>query len=133
MPTTIERLPGEPILIIHSTPATGDIDQETGEALALIKSALDEQTEKVFVISDLREISMDLEQIIHATSMVARGRSPVTRHPNIRESISVLREGLIKMAIKGLDSATFGRVRVRIFDTIEEALDYCRGQTGPGF
>jgi hypothetical protein len=36
------------------------------------------------------------------------------------------------MAITGLTSATFGRVRLTCFDTVEQAMEYCRAQIADG-
>jgi hypothetical protein len=134
VPATIETIPGAPIIIVHAIPAVDDIMKETVEAIALITAVLDNQTEKVFLIMDLKDISMDLDDVVHVASVSARGSNALLHHPNIRENISVLNDGFIKMAARGVRSATFGQIKVYVFDSVEEALAYCREQLRtPGF
>ena len=125
MPYTIDKLPDEPILLIHSTMGEDKLREMT-EAIAEIARILDEQTETVFMVVDMRDVSMGLDDIVQAATLSARGRNPMLHHPNIRETIYVLTDVLIKTAVKGLGSATFGQLKAHIFDTVEEALDYCR-------
>lgn len=133
MPTYVEALPGEPILIVHSEMSTDDLMKSTQESIAIITEALDQQTEPVFLISDVREITMSLEDIIQVMSAIARGQNPMVRHPNIRDYVTVLAaDRLIRMATKGLESATFGKISVHMFDTLEDALAYCRRQIAGG-
>jgi hypothetical protein len=48
------------------------------------------------------------------------------------ESINISSNTLVRMATKGLESATFGKVKVLVFATLDEALKYCRGQIRAG-
>jgi uncharacterized hydantoinase/oxoprolinase family protein len=131
MPTHIEKIPDAPIVIVHSQQSDDNLE-EMADSVAAITRALDEQTEKVFLITDMGSISMDLNDIIQAASMSARGSNSLLHHPNVRENLFVLTDKLITMAIQGLKSATFGQVKTRVFATVEEAVSYCREQIAAG-
>ena len=89
---------------------------------------LDSQTERVFLIADLTGMAITLDDLTVGASVI--GRSPAARlhHPHVRENLLVTRDGLIKLAAAGLRTATFGGAKVRVFETAEQALDYCREQ-----
>lgn len=131
MPIRLERLPDVPILVVHSTQTDGDIATDTEETVRILAAALDAEAELVYLIIDLSTIRMDLADIMHSANVSARERSSVLRHPHIRQTGYVLTDGLIKMAVKGLESATFGRIKSPIFDTLDEAIAHYRGLVGP--
>ncbi len=127
MPTHIEKVPDAPIIIVHSEQSDDNL-AEMQSSVAEITQALDTQTEKVFLITDMSRVTMDLNDIIQAASMSARGQKSLLHHPNIRESVFVLTDRFISLAVKGLNSATFGKVNARLFPTLDEAVAYCRGR-----
>lgn len=129
MPTTVEKIPDVPIVVVHSQQGK-DTMGEMADTVAAITRILDEQTEKVFLITDMSNISMKLDEIIQAASMSARGSNSLLHHPNVRENVFVLTDKFITMAIHGLNSATFGQVKATLFPTVEEAVAYCLEQSG---
>lgn len=127
MPTQITTIPDAPIVIAHSSEGL-DREQDMRDSVVQITAALDAQPEPVFLIIDLSEITMDLNELIQSASLSARGNDTMLHHPKIRENIFVLTSKFIIMAIQGLNSATFGRINARVFATLDEALEYCRAQ-----
>jgi hypothetical protein len=134
MPTLVEKLSGEPIVVVHAQKSDANVRQEMADAVKVINEALDSQTEKVFLIVNMTGITMALDDIIQGAGMSARGQRAMLHHPNVRESMYVVTDRMMKMAVKGLNSATFGQVKAQVFDTVEDAVSYCRGQIGePGY
>jgi hypothetical protein len=122
---TVEKLPGEPI-VIYTQISGGNASDEMKLSIAENVRVLDAQTEPVYLINDMRAHKLNLDQILQGASMVARGDNALLHHPMIRENIFVVTDPMMKTAITGLSSATFGQVKMIRFDTVEDALAYCR-------
>ncbi len=125
----IEVKPDAPIIVIRH-----DVGSHVVEYLADLGRdmlrLLDEQTEPVFVIADLSNVAMDLDDHMQASDVSARDEHAMMHHPNVRENIFVGADPLVRMAAKGLESATFGLTRMAHFDTLDEALAYCYHHLG---
>ncbi len=91
---------------------------------------LDHLDYPVFFIFDARELHIDFNQILTA-SATFMGENRILRHPNIREYILVSPMGGANHIIKGLDTAPFGNVKIKLFGTPEEALAYVRKAVQP--
>lgn len=125
MPYTVEKLPDEPILVVNSSRGE-DPYGEMAEAIDGINQTLDEQPEPIYLILDMRTMTLSLDEIMEAAMLSARGRNAMLHHRNIRESIFILTDPLVRMAVRGLDSATFGQLKARTFETLDQAVAYCR-------
>jgi hypothetical protein len=132
VPVTIEKIPDSPIVMSRATQGEGDVVQQALQTNAEIKAVLDEQTEKVFLIIDLRDISVEFGDLVQVAMVSARGPDSLLHHPKIRENLFVMGNGVLRMGAKGLDNVMFGLLRTRTFDTPEEALNYCREQLKSG-
>jgi hypothetical protein len=123
---TIRKAPDAPAVIL--TVETRHILEDMRGFDQPLTDLLDAQAERVFLIADLTGLAISLEDLTVGATVI--GRSPAARlhHPNVRENLLVTHDGLIKLAAAGLRSATFGSARVRVFETVEQALDYCREQ-----
>jgi len=127
MSYTLEKLPGEAVIVYTQGPATHET-QGIAETLDDIARLLDEQTDPVFLVWNVGGMSIDLDDLIQSASRAGRGSNAVLHHPRVRENVYVVSNRMVRLAIKGLESATFGRAKVVLFDTLEEALSYCRQQ-----
>jgi len=107
-----------------------DFDFATeGEAhFAKIISMLDQQAKPVFYIVDLRKVHFSFEETLAVVSRVARGEDPLLRHKNIKEIINVMGDAFSRRISEGLDSEPFGNLKVKIVDTLDEALKYIRSK-----
>jgi len=122
---TLSKLPDEPILI-YAQQSQGNPMQDMEPSLADLAALLDGQREQVFVIYDVRTVAVDVDDILLAADHAARGSRAVLHHAMIRENLFVAQAGMLRAALRGLSSATFGQVRLALFDTVEEALAHCR-------
>lgn len=130
MAYTIDKLPDEPVLVFNQDPVF-DPNQSVPQTVADVAAALDAQPGPVFMIYNIGAMSIELDDLIQAASRAGRGAqgsSAVLHHPNVRENVYVVSHPVVRMAVKGLESATFGRARVILFATLDEALAYCRGK-----
>ena len=124
MTYTIEKVPDAPIVImVHDSRQS---PEELQEVIAAVSATVDAQPEPVFMVLDIHKLDLGVDDLISAASTGARGPGAVLHHPKIRENLVVSSKSVVKMAMKGLTTATFGNVKVRVFKTQEEALGYCR-------
>jgi len=125
MSHTVAKLSHEPIVL-----ATLNSDFNTAEegeavnAAALV--AIEAESEPVYYIADIAEFSPSLDDVVAAVNWGGKGKTPTLNHPNVREAIIVSHSPMVKLAAKGLKSATWGNMTLRVFETLDEALAYTR-------
>ncbi len=124
---TIEKLPDEPIII--QTIRSDSSVAEVPDSMSTMRELLEAESTPLFVIYDVSQASFGLQDILSGSNEASRSEKPLLKHPNIRETLVVSTSDLVRMAARGMNSPIFGNVALRVFDTLEEALAYCRQQT----
>jgi hypothetical protein len=126
MSYTIEKIPGAPIVVLtlETRHILAEMDVFDDELTAL----LDSQPEPVFMIHNMINAVISLEDLTIGASATARGPGERLHHPNVRDNLLVTHDGMMKLAVSGLRTATFGNVKIRAFDTREQAIAYCHEQ-----
>lgn len=126
MPLTysIEKLQDEPIVIFKVFEA-GQLQRSMPTTVTEATTLLDELSEPVFLVLDLSGIKVSLDTIISGANREVRVDRFIT-HPNVREVLDVATNPMMKMAATGLRSNVFGNIKIQVFDTVEEALEYAR-------
>jgi hypothetical protein len=101
-----------------------DLIQSSLECFELVENG----PEHIVFISDGRELSItNLNDLIQSANSARRPEAMrVNKHPKMLKSLSVINSRLIQMAVRGLNSASFGHMEVTIFETVEDALDHAR-------
>lgn len=127
---TIEKLPDEPIIIqtIRSDSSVAEVPDSMGSMRQLLEAG----ETPLFVIYDVSQASFGLQDILSGSNEASRSERPLLKHPNIRETLVVSTSDLVKMAARGMNSPIFGNIALKVFDTLEEALAYCRQQDPEG-
>jgi hypothetical protein len=83
--------------------------------------------ERMVAISDVRNISMDFEDVLAGGGMARNDDTKAfLKHPNLLKSLVVFNSRVIEMTVKGLSSATFGSLDIPLYTTMEEALNAAR-------
>ena len=90
-------------------------EQEIGHILSTHPGPL-------FLVSDIRGMTLSLDDLLAAASLGSRGQAPIWHHPKIRGVYFISDSTIIKMAAAGLNSPTFGNTKTRVFASVEEAL-----------
>ncbi len=130
----IEVIPDARVIAVHVTPEYS-IARDMPVSRVESKALLDAATEKHFYVLDITHLSVSLEEMIAASNLGARGKAvdmqveddtPLWHHPNIIENVVVSKSGIIKLAAKGLSSNAFGNLNIKVVETMEDALAYCR-------
>lgn len=123
MSYTVEKLPDAPIVIfVHTGQAAADMD----EAISAVVDMLDAQIQPVFLISDLRGLAVRVDDLTKGANMATRGPGSMMNHRNVRETLLVTDQNFMRLASQGLRTDTFGNIKVRAFETPEQAVAYCR-------
>lgn len=124
MPFRSEFVPGAPIVINSNDPGT-QTSEGVPEAMQQLAALIEAQPGRVYLILDRTGVSMSVEDLTRVASSAARGPGAILHHPQVIETLFVLSNSLMKLGAMGLSSEAFGGARVRIFDTRDQALEYC--------
>jgi len=124
---TTEKLPGEPI-IIQTYVGSYNVVKESQSAIGAVRALLDHNEEPMYLIIDANQISIDFADIVSAASMTTDEMNVLFRDPRIRETIVISNSTLIQLSAKGGNTATFGNVELKVFDSLVQALAYARRQ-----
>jgi hypothetical protein len=101
---------------------------EIETALGTLIAALSRQPEPVFLIMDLRQMDISLDDLSRFANAAAMRPNSLLRHPMLRESLVISGDTMVMVAVSGMGGPTYGNVRIRSFETPEEALGYCHEQ-----
>jgi hypothetical protein len=125
MPTEFKKLDNEPIVVV-TLPKEYNLAAELPKLLPRYLSLLDASPEQLYWIVDARNSPLTMEEIVTGASLVARGEHPLYHHPNIRQVIYVTSNQIMRLAAEGMKNEVFGRVNIKLFDDLDEALTYTR-------
>ena len=89
-----------------------------------VQRILQEAEEPVFLIMDLSGVSMSLEGVIRSSNRLARGPGAPFHHPMCKGIALVTTEAIARLVARGLQTETFGNLRVCVYSTVEEAMQY---------
>jgi len=124
----IEQLPGEPIIVCTVREAASNA-QESAAEIEKLFDLMDRQSQPVVLVFNMLRASLSLDDLIQGANVAARQKA-LYSHPMLRENVIVTQSRLIDLALKGLNSATFGHIKVKVLKTLDDALAYARGVLG---
>jgi hypothetical protein len=137
----VELLSDEPILLLICTKEYSLVD-DWPKVDQQCRALMDNANEPLYLITDLTEASLSLDDLVLGTNVGARGHNigtmdqagevPAFKHPNLQGLIFVTSKKLVKLALKGMDSLVFGNIQAAVFETLEEALAYTRDRIAEG-
>ncbi|MBN1563635.1 MAG: hypothetical protein JXA10_07345 [Anaerolineae bacterium] len=121
-----EKLPGEPIVVFTAFESyrMAQDAQLSVEATFEFFDALDEPTNYILNWLDLNPL--DIEDVSVGAMAVALAENPIFKHPKMRKIIFVTTSEIFILAARGLDSDTYGHIKIDVFPTLDEALQYAR-------
>ncbi len=108
------------------------MERDLVTALDDTRVVLDSLDRPVFYILDLTDVKFGVNDVVSGANQGSRGEDPVWHHDNIRGFVVVSKSQLVQMAARGLNSLPFGNIDSQVFETLDEALAYCREQIGAG-
>ncbi len=95
-----------------------------------VKRILAEVEKPVFLVMNLSEVRMTLDGVVRSANRLARGPDAPFHHPMCRGVALVTTERIAQMVARGLQTETFGNLRVCVCSDVEEAIQ--RAQEGNG-
>ena len=125
---TVEKLPHEPIILIQQ-PEGSNVVRDAREMIPDIMALLDAQPAPCFLVIDVSLTPMRVDQISSAADLSARsGPKDLLHHANLREVVFVTPSRLAHFAFNVLGTTAYNKVAMRVVETQDEALAYCRSQ-----
>jgi hypothetical protein len=105
-----------------------DMSVDMPDYLQQCYGLVDGGPDRIIVITDAREMkTKSFEDIIQGPNSV---RSPeaqrLSRHSKVIKNLTVMTNKVAQLAMKGLNSASFGFLELTLFETQEEAIGYAR-------
>jgi len=122
-----DLLPNEPI-VVATMHEDFNFARDTPAAAQALSEILDSFHEPVYYVNDSRALKPDFSSLVTALAQVTRGDLAVFKHPNIREILVVTDSSLLALAAKALQQAQYGGMSASVYGSVDEALDYARGQ-----
>ncbi|MDX2137706.1 MAG: hypothetical protein SF123_06390 [Chloroflexota bacterium] len=125
MAYTIQQIQGLPVVQVTLGSDFNGLEDITAstEELFRIFSALDTPH---YQITDARELKMDFEMLMDFVRVGVRGEYSIANHPKNAGIIFVTSNRFYEVALNGLNTAAFGMLKVRVFDSLEAALAWVR-------
>lgn len=120
---TTEKLPGEPV-ILATLHAGYDMIRDLPKSSATAIALLDQMSEPVYYIVDLRELTIDMDVIVNGTNGASGSEGSLYRHPMVHEVLFVSPHPIASHVAEGLNNDAFGHVRAHAFATLDDAFDY---------
>lgn len=125
MKSSLEKLPNEPIIIF----AVGEQGEENAPVTDELLSLLDSLPEPVTLIFDLTNFKASFQDMLLGIKTSSTGETSLMRHPKIKQYLSVTDSKALQMIAKGMDTVTFGNIKITVFPTLDEALAHARSQS----
>ncbi len=105
-----------------------DMSVDMPDYLQKCYALVDNGPDRIIVITDAREMkTKSFEDVIQGANSI---RSPeaqrISHHPKVIKNLTVITNKVVQMAMKGLNSASFGFLELTLFETQEEAIGYAR-------
>jgi hypothetical protein len=91
------------------------------------EAMINAQPAPTYYLADLREITMTFEEIMKASSMAA-SQSKTYTNPNVIESLVIVANRILELTAEGLRSPAFGRLKIKAFRNVEDAVAYVAEQ-----
>lgn len=122
----MEKLPDEPIILI-TLHADWNMRETLPGIIEALGALLDDLDEDVYFVSHLSpEVPFSVNDIVWSANVVGGSGGTILRHPRIKAYLSVAPNRLLAMAAEGMRSATFGKLNVHTFATVDDALAFAR-------
>lgn len=82
----------------------------------------------LYQIVDVRSVNLGFDDVMAFLHMSVRSEESITPHPMNLGNLIVTKNRFYQLVIQGLSKATFGAVRIQVFEAVDEALEWVRAQ-----
>ncbi|NDJ77922.1 MAG: hypothetical protein GYB65_16860 [Chloroflexi bacterium] len=126
-PYTIEKLIDQPVIVL-TVQKDYDVQRDMPTSRVDLVRILDTLDEPVFYVLDLSRLTVSFDDIMQGAALGARGEGASWHHPKLRDILWVTDEQVIKVAVEGLKSDAFGHLNIKLFGSVDDAVDYALDQ-----
>lgn len=123
----VERLEGEPIVVVRGRTLPDDHRQEMQKMFDAVNKLIGPD-EKVFCITDLTEMKINFSNLVMGMSSIRDKRPGSPSDPRVT-SVMVGSGALWSLAASAASQTQYGGVKVKIFSTLEEAVEFARQES----
>ena len=95
------------------------------EAMSKLFEILHASNQPLFLIMDLRDLTLSVSDLISGTNHTAQDLN-LFDNPKIIDTIVITKNRMLKYAAKGINSPVFGNVKIHVTKNIDEALNIVR-------
>jgi hypothetical protein len=127
MPFSITRLSNLPALLFVQRGCSMAAEVET--VVNTLTGMLNCARDPLYLIMDVRRMDISLEELSYFADASAMRPNALLHHKMLREAVVISADSMVGVAVGGMRSEIYGKARIRVFATPEEALDYCRRQS----
>jgi hypothetical protein len=125
MGITVERIPGEPILVAT---LSGDVTADHVRSMFERSAKLAEQIEgRVYRITDLSAIKTKFSDLVEALAQASKGQPGSSSDPRFC-AVIVGDNQWSRMYSEGLKQEQYGKYNIPLVSSLEDAMDYIREQ-----
>jgi hypothetical protein len=114
----------EPSIFVVDFHEDFSVASDMGLMMEELHTLLKTAQEKVTVINNLDRAHFSIDDVIHSASLAKQRESSLFHHPMVKQILCVTGSKLIQLSAKGLNHEVFGGLKLPVFGTMEEALDY---------
>ena len=118
---TITLLDTHPVLMNTLQPGY-TFERDYPEGVAEMRRILDAHPAPLFVIDDVRAVTLTMDDLINAANQGSRGENPFWHHPRLLGIYFITTNKSVEMAAQGIKSSAFGKVNVKVCHSVEDAL-----------
>lgn len=125
MPFSVTRVDDKPIVMYVIDP-NHNIATDGERDIQALFDLLEGQANPVFLIMDIRNYKLTLDDMIVGANHAAR-QFKIFKHPKVIESILISENQMAALASRGLNTPVFGNVKIKVVKTMDDAYAYIRG------
>ena len=93
-----------------------------------IVDLLDNCDGPVYQIVDSADLKLSFNDVMLMIKEAVTNKQVISNHPNSKGIVIVTNKRFYKMAAKGLNTRSFGHLKLEIFESLDEALNWVREQ-----
>lgn len=82
----------------------------------------------IYQIIDVRAVNLGLDDVMAFVKLSVRSEESITTHPMNRGNIIITENRFYQMVVTGIARASFGSVRIEVFESLDAALDWVHVQ-----
>jgi hypothetical protein len=121
----IRWLPGEQIIVEH-IPFDFSLEADMEPSTLATLGCLDAASVPVPYVLDVRQMNLSFGEMMEAMAAMTRGEMAAYTHPMLKELIVVTTNAVYKLGAAALTQEQYNKVKVRVFDSMDDALEYAR-------